>query len=97
MTSEPACIAQADERFAAAMRDQAAGLLIGGRRIVEHGLSGVEAGLFLMERAADQGGSVADIAASATALERQAAALVARLVKLRVESTASATPNQRAA
>jgi hypothetical protein len=96
-TGAPACIALADERLAATERARGHGLMIGGYTTGDHALSTLAAGIRLLEQAAETGGPREDIAARATALERQAAALLARLVKLRVENTASATPSQRAA
>lgn len=95
MSTEPACIALADERAEAIERARAHGLMIGGHAASDHGLSTLAAGIGLLEQAARQGCTPADIAANAAALERQAAALLGRLVRLRVD--ASATPDQRAA
>ncbi|MDV2986157.1 UNVERIFIED_CONTAM: hypothetical protein Q9R58_17720 [Methylobacteriaceae bacterium AG10] len=87
--SEPLSILLQAERDAGRTFGIAAGLLIGGASQAQSALSSLASGIGLIEQAARDGTDPATVAAYAARLEREAAALLGRLVAVRVEATAT--------
>jgi hypothetical protein len=88
-TGAPLSVIIQAERDAGRTFGIAAGLLIGGASQAQSALSSLASGIGLIEQAARDGTDPATVAAYAARLEREAAALLGRLVAVRVEATAT--------
>ncbi|BAU91202.1 hypothetical protein MPPM_2597 [Methylorubrum populi] len=86
-TGTPLSVIIQAERDSARTFGLAAGLLIGGASQAEGALRTLASGIGLIEQAARDGTDPATVAAYAARLEREAAALLGRLVAVRVNAT----------
>ncbi|MGA4550616.1 hypothetical protein [Methylorubrum aminovorans] len=88
-TGAPLSVIVQAERDAARAFGHSHGLLIGGASMAQGALSQLGSALNLIEQAASAGADPAIVASYATRLEREAAALLGRLVAARIEATAT--------
>jgi len=88
-TGEPLCIVEQAAHDTGRAVGIAAGLLIGGATASQGALSQLGSGLNLIEQAARSGADPATVAAYATRFQHETAALLARLVAIRVNATDS--------
>lgn len=87
-TGEPLCLVVRAAHDIASAKGLASGLLIGGTTTSQGALSQLGSGLLLIEQAAREGAGPDAITAYVTSLEREAATLLGRLVKIRLDATA---------
>lgn len=90
-TGEPLCVVVQAAHDAGRSVGIAAGILIGAASQAENALSSLRSSIGLLEQAAREGASPATVAAYAARLEREHAALLGQLVKLRVDAATSST------
>lgn len=86
-TGEPLSVIIQAERDAARTFGHSHGLLIGGASMAQGALGQFGSALMLIEQALGEGADPATVAAYATRLEREAAALLGRLVAARINAT----------
>ena len=88
-TGTPLSVLLQAERDTGRTFGMSAGLLIGGASQAQSALSSLASGIGLIEQAARDGTDPATVGAYAARLEREAAALLGRLVAVRVDATAT--------